>query len=224
MRVELEYNSTVFGECPSDYDFKSIQNSAEIEFLKRTDLLQGVLTRLKYNIEMFDYFFNLYLLNRVIKEEFRGFFTIFLSNLTMLIAIDFSSVLKNSELKFKCYETFCENNSSLFNYANFEDLKKHFEDDFNEAVKQYNAYFDIPRKKLFAHMDNTLLDQKLVDEIIEKVDVAKMSSLLKILMKILSEFWFAYNGKILCFEAKQGDDYKKLALTICSAYGDIKFL
>ena len=77
MRGELEYRSSVYGECPSDYDFKSVQNSTELEFLKRTDILQGALTRLKYNIEMYDYFLRLYILNKDIKDEFEGFISIF---------------------------------------------------------------------------------------------------------------------------------------------------
>ena len=224
MRGELEYQSTTFGECPSDYDFKCIHNLAELKFLKWTDILQGTITRLKYNIEMYEYFLNLYLLNNIIKHEFVGFFSILLSDLTMLIAIDFSSILKNSELKIREYKSFCDENPELFKAAKIETASQLFDDDFDKIVQQYNNFFDTPRNKLFAHMDKTLLNQEAVNHMMDRVGTAKMKSLLQSLMRVLSSFWFAYNGKKLCFELKQGDDYKKLAFTECNAYGDTKFI
>ena len=224
MRGELEYRSSVYGECPSDYDFKSVQNSTELEFLKRTDILQGTLTRLKYNIEMYDYFLRLYILNKVIKDEFEGFISIFLSDLSMLIAIDFSSILENSNLSIYNYQCFCNDNSTLFTYENIEIVLQQTKPELKKAHRQYTDYFKTPRDKLFAHMDETLLNRTAVDSIVGQVSTAQMTSLLQSLMKVLSSFWFAYNGKQLCFEIKKGDDYKKLAYTICKVYGDTKFI
>ena len=224
MRGELEYQSSVYGECPSDYDFKSVQNSKELEFLKRTDILQGTLTRLKYNIEMYDYFLRLYILNKVIKDEFEGFISIFLSDLSMLIAIDFSSILENSKLTIYNYKSFCNDNSTLFTYEKIKLVSQQMKLELKKAHRQYTDYFKTPRDKLFAHMDETLLNRTAVDSIVGQVSTAQMTSLLQSLMKVLSSFWFAYNGKQLCFEIKKGDDYKKLAYTICKVYGDTKFI
>lgn len=224
MRGELKYQSSVHGECPSDYDFKSIHNSAELEFLKWTDLLQGILTRLKYNIEMYDYFLKLYILNKVINGEFEGFFAVFLSDLSMLIAIDFSSILETSDLTLRNYATFCNKNSTLFTHENVRVASQRIKLDFDKAEHLFSDYFKIPRDKLFAHMSETLLEQDEVNYMMERTGTAKMTSLLQSLMKVLSSFWFAYNGKRLCFEIKKGEDYKKLAHAICNMYGDTKFI
>ena len=223
MRGELEYQSTTFGECPSDYDWDNIKDSVELEFLKKTDILQGMLTRLKYNIEMFDYFLNRYILNSVIRDEFGGFFTIFLSDLTTLIAVDFSSILETSKLNIGNYKGFCNQHSALFAYENISIVSQRTRPNLGRAISIYQEYFATPRNKLFVHIDKTILEKNAVDHIVERVTIAKMTSLLQILMKVLSEFWFAYNGKKLCFELKHGDDYKKLAYMMCSAYGDTRF-
>ena len=224
MRGELEYQSITFGECPSDYDWENIKDSVELEFLKKTDILQGTLTRLKYNIEMFDYFLTRFILNSVIRDEFGGFFAIFLSDLTTLIAIDFSSILEKSDLTLGNYRDFCNKNPTLFTHENVRVASQGIKLEFDKAIRLYQNYLATPRNKLFAHMDEIYLDKNAVDHMVNSVSVAKMKSLLQSLIKVLSSFWFAYNGKQLCFELKKGEDYKKLAYTICSAYGDTEFI
>lgn len=224
MRGELEYQSTTFGECPSDYDWDNIKDLVELEFLKKTDVLHGMITRLKYNIEMYDYFLTRYILNRVIRDEFGGYFTIFLSDLTTLIAVDFSSILETSDLTLRNYTTFCNKNPTLFTHENIRIVSQRVKLDFDKAEHLFSDYLKIPRDKLFAHMSETLLEQDEVNYMMERTGTATMTSLLQSLMKVLSSFWFAYNRKQLCFEVKKGDDYKKLAFTICSAYGDTRFI
>ena len=175
-------------------------------------------------LEMFDYFLTRYILNRVIRDEFDGFFTIFLSDLTTLIAVDFSSILETSDLTLGNYRDFCNKNPTLFTHENVRVASRGIKLEFDKAIRLYQNYLATPRNKLFAHMDETCLDKNAVDHMVESVSVATMTSLLQSLIKILSSFWFAYNGEKLCFELKQGNDYKKLAHTICSAYGDTRFI
>ena len=224
MRSNLEYQSTICGECPSDYDFTKIENPIELKFLKWTDILQSIITRLKYNIEMFEYFIPLYLLNKVIKEEFKGFFSMLLSNISMLIAIDFSSLIEeNNELKLDTYKTYCYDNPTLFKNANISEVLDNFKIDLTKAKKMFALYLDTPRNKLFAHIDEQLLDKTFVDRAVEKVSTQRMKEMLESLMKFLSGVWEAYNGHNLCFTIKNGEDYKKLAKSICTQYGNTSF-
>lgn len=154
----------------------------------------------------------------------RVFFAIFLSDLSMLIAIDFSSILESSDLTLRNYAAFCNKKSTLFTHGSITDVSRQVKADFKIAERQYDDYFKTPRDKLFAHMGETLLDQEAVNHMMDRVGTTKMTSLLQSLMKILSSIWFAYNGKQLCFEIKKEIDYKKLAYTICNAYGNTKFV
>ena len=225
MRAFLEYQSTTWGDCPSDYDFSKIEDSAELKFLKWTDTLQSVITRLKYNIDMFEYFTPLYLLNRVIKDELKGFFTMYLSNLSMLIAIDFSSLIaEKNDLKLALYRKFCMDNSTLFKNGNMEDILKKAKADFKQANNIYKEYFETPRNKYFAHIGEPLLDRVVVDKDLQRVRTSTMKKLLQFLMNFLNGFWEAYNGHKLCFTLKNGDDYKKLADSVCEHLGDKSFL
>lgn len=57
MHGKLDYQSTTFGDCPSDYDLTKIIDPIELKFLEWTDTLQAITTRLKYNIEIVIYLF-----------------------------------------------------------------------------------------------------------------------------------------------------------------------
>ena len=224
MRAELEYKSKIYGECPSDYDFSKIQNLDELDFLKRTDILQGVVTRLKYNIDMFEYFYIPHMLNKVIKDEFKGFFSLLLSNLSILIAIDFSNLVGQSGLNIYEYRNFCNTHPKLFKNTNINLLSGQLRPYYDKAQHMFNDYFDTPRNQFFAHIDMSMLDYSNVDDTVGKVNSIKMKELLQCFIKILSEFWYAYNGNNLCFELTNGEDYKKLIYDICNLYGDTRFI
>lgn len=220
MRAELEYKSKTYGECPSDYDFSKIVNPIEFDFLKWTDIIQSVITRLKYNIEMFDYFFRLYLLNDVIKK-FDGFYTILLTDLSAIIAIDFSNLFTkgNGINIFKFYNKFC--NSIVLKMS--VDLKKQIEEEIERAVEIYEVNYKTPRDKIYAHTDNILLNNEKAEKEM-KTGTKTMKKLLNLIIKIVRQIWKSYNGQNLCFSLKKGNDYKKITKTLCVTYGDTRFI
>lgn len=224
MRGEISYKSKIFGECASDYDFSKIGNINELKFLKWMNILQAITTRLKYNIEMFEYFIRLYFLNDVIKNKFQVFFTMVLSNVSAMIAIDFGCLIfEDNELNIDKFKNFCSQNSIIFKNDVINNVLKTAKPATKKAKDLYKQYFHIPRNKLFAHIDDILLEDNNVDNIINNVNVRTMKKLLHYIMKVLNIIWFAYNKQKLCFALVKGNDYKKLIKSLCILYGDTKF-
>ncbi len=225
MRADLRYNSNVFGECPYDYDFSKISNTIELEFLKRMGILQTTTTRLKYNIEMYDYFFKLYLLNDVIKNKFQGFFTILLSNMSAMISIDFYRLLgDDNDLNIDKFRNLCSQNPSLFSHNIIDNVLKSIRETMKHAKNLYTQFFADSRHKIFAHSGKILLNDKNVNDIVSNINTKIMNELLKQIIDILNRIWMAYNNHNLCFVLTKGGDYKELTKSLCTRYGDTKFV
>lgn len=224
MRAEVQYKSKIFGECPSDYDFTKITNLEELKLLNWIHILQSIVTRLHLNIQMYQYYIRLYMFNKVVREQFKTYYTYQLNSLSAMITIDFSCLLhKENELNVYNLKNFCSKNKNLFIHDITIVLKK-TKNMIKSAEDLYKTYFDIPRKKIFAHIDELLLEQEKVNEIMKKGSTKTMKKILWYLKRFLNEIWTCYNDHKLCFQLENGNDYKKITELICKHYGDTRFL
>ena len=194
MKVIIKYDTWNFKAVPN-LKGKWFYSQEKKDFLKNMQFFHNELTKLKYNIEMYNAF--LLYFNKV-SEKYRSFVVFFLNNLSKVIGIDFAIFFERKNgINFAEFKNKCLTNKKLFSENKLQQMRLKCKN-FQKA------------EKIFAHRDEINFDDEKMAKVLNNIDYQIMKECVDYLIDIVNSIWYAYCKTNLCFKLQNGDCYEKV--------------
>lgn len=187
-----------------DIDKKN-KSKTEIDFLKWSEELERIITKLLINIKYYNSLTWSFFTNIDSRDKYKNFYIIIVDNIVESIMLNYCKLFGCKDLfSFKKYLKYCKKNEKLIfkkeNIININDCENYL----STAKDFYYDKMKTIRNKSYAHVG--CIDMEYIYNKLDEINAKDIEKNILLMKNKLNEIWNMYCGVNLSFEIEKEDN------------------